>query len=123
MTTAEALARGRVSFGRRAWADAFAGLSAADPEPPLEPEDLERLATAAHLVGREADSTDLWERAHHELLSRGDAERAARCTSWLAVGLLDRGEFARGGGWLAQASRLLDDGQHDCAEQGICSCR
>jgi DNA-binding CsgD family transcriptional regulator len=114
----EALARGRESFGRRAWADAFAELSAADRESPLEPADLERLATAAYLLGRDDDSTGLWERAHNELLSRGDAERAARCAFWLAVGLLDRGEVARGGGWIARASRLLGDGERDCAEQG-----
>ena len=40
MTAAEALARGRECFGRRAWADAFAELSAADREAPLEPDDL-----------------------------------------------------------------------------------
>jgi DNA-binding CsgD family transcriptional regulator len=118
MTAAEALARGRESFGQRAWADAFAGLSAADAEIPLEPGDLERLATAAYLLGRDDDSTDLWERAHHELLSGGDAERAARCAFWLAVGLLDRGEIAPGSGWIARASRLLDEGEHDCVEQG-----
>lgn len=84
----------------------------------MSPEDLERLAMAAYLLGRDDDSTDLCERAHHELLSRGDAERAARCAFWLAVGLLDRGEIAPGGGWIARASRLLDDGQHNCAEQG-----
>ena len=51
MTTAQALARGRECFARRAWADAFAELSAADREARLEPEDLERLATAAYLIG------------------------------------------------------------------------
>ena len=118
MTTAEARARGRVSYARRAWADAFAELSAADREAPLEPEDLERLATAAYLVGRDEDSIEVWERAHHELLSRGGVERAARCAGWLVFVLLNGGEFARGGGWLARARRLLDDGQHDCAERG-----
>ncbi len=51
MTTADTLDLGRESFGRRAWADAYARLSAADREAPLAPEDLERLATAAYLVG------------------------------------------------------------------------
>jgi hypothetical protein len=37
--------RGRESFGGQAWGDAYAQLSAADQEPPLEPEDLELLAT------------------------------------------------------------------------------
>jgi len=115
---AEARARGRESFGRREWADAFAALSAADRETPLEPEDLERLATAAYLAGRDDDSAEAWERAHHELVRRGDAVRAARCAGWLVFVLLNGGEFARAGGWLARARRLLDDGRRDCAEQG-----
>lgn len=52
MTTAGELDRGRQSFGRHAWADGYAQLSAADRETALLPEDLERLATAAHLVGQ-----------------------------------------------------------------------
>jgi ATP/maltotriose-dependent transcriptional regulator MalT len=118
VTAAEARTRGRESFGRRAWADAFAELSAADRESALEPEDLERLATAAYLVGRDEDSVEVWERAHHELLGRGEVLRAARCAGWLVFVLLNGGEFARAGGWLARARRLLDDGQRDCAEQG-----
>ena len=118
MTGTDTLARGRESFGRRAWAAAYAQLSAADEESPLEPEDLERLAMAAYLAGRDADSADLWERAHHELLRRGEVERAVRCGFWLAYALLNKGELARGGGWLARARRLLEDGQHDCVEQG-----
>jgi hypothetical protein len=31
---------------------------------------------------------------------------------------MDRGETARGGGWLARARRLLDDAQQECVEQG-----
>ena len=118
MTRAEARARGRECFDRRAWADAFAELSAADAEAPLEPEDLERLATAAYLLGRDEDSVQVWERAHHELLRRADEERAARCAGWMVFVLMNGGEFARAGGWLARARRLLDDGQRDCAERG-----
>jgi hypothetical protein len=118
VTSAEARAHGRECFDRRAWADAFAELSAADREAPLEPEDLERLAMAAYLLGRDDDSVEVWERAHHELLRRGDEERAARCAGWMVFVLMNGGEFARGGGWLARARRLLDDGQRDCAERG-----
>jgi DNA-binding CsgD family transcriptional regulator len=118
LTTADALDRGLASFARQAWADAYAQLSAADHESPLAPEDVERLAMAAHLVGRDSDSADLWERGHQQCLRLGDAARAARCAFWLAFHFLNRGDFARGGGWLARARRLLDDGQHDCAEQG-----
>ncbi len=118
MTSAGARARGRDRFDGRAWADAFAELSAADREAPLDPEDLERLAMAAYLLGRDDDSVEVWERAHHELLRRGEEERAARCAGWMVFVLMNGGEFARGGGWLARARRLLDDGQRDCAERG-----
>jgi len=118
MTTTGALDRGRESFGRRAWADAFAQLSAADRESPLEAEDLERLATAAYLIGRDADGADAGVRAHHAFLRRGSVERAVRSAFWLAFSFLNRGEVARGGGWVARARRLLDDLQQDCVEQG-----
>jgi tetratricopeptide (TPR) repeat protein len=93
-------------------------LSAADRESPLEAEDLERLATAAYLVGRDADGADAGARAHDAFLRRGGVKRAVRCAFWLAVGLLQRGELARAGGWVARARRLLDDDQLDCVEQG-----
>jgi DNA-binding CsgD family transcriptional regulator/tetratricopeptide (TPR) repeat protein len=118
MTTTSALDRGRGAFARRAWADAYSELSAADHEAPLSPEDLERLAVAAYLAGRDDDGAGISARAYHELLHLGDAPRAARCAFWLGFTLLHRGEFARGGGWLARARRLLDDGHLDCVEQG-----
>lgn len=118
MTRVDALDRGRESFRRQAWGDAYAQLSAADRDAPLEPDDLERLAMAAHLVGRDADSVEIWARAHHEFQQRGDAPRAARCAFWLAFDLLIQGEPARSGGWAARGQRLLDDGGHDCVERG-----
>ena len=44
--------------------------------------------------------------------------RAARCAFWLAFGLLNRGEAARGAGWLARAQKLVDEAGPDCAERG-----
>ena len=49
----------------------------------------------------------------------GDAERAARCAFWLGFGLLLEGERRAGGGWLARAQRLLDEGRLDCVGAGI----
>jgi tetratricopeptide (TPR) repeat protein len=118
MSTADTLHRGRESFERQAWADAYAALAAADLEAPVEPEDLERLATAAYLTGRDADSADIWARAHQGFLTRGNVECAARCAFWLAFGLMHRGERARGGGWIARAQRLLEEGRRDCVERG-----
>ena len=73
---------------------------------------------AAYLAGRDDDGAGISARAYHELLRLGDAPRAARCAFWLGFTLLHRGELARGGGWLARARRLLDDGDLDCVEQG-----
>ena len=118
MIASDALTRGRESFGRRAWGEAYARLSEADRDASIGIEDLERLATAAHLVGRDDDCADVWARAHHACLRQGDVPRAVRCAFWLSFGLLNRGEVARGGGWLARARRLLEESQRDCVEQG-----
>jgi DNA-binding CsgD family transcriptional regulator len=112
------LDRARECFERRAWEDAFAELSSAELESPLRAEDLERLATAAFLTGRDAEGDAAWTRAHHEWLRLNDPGRAARCAFQLAMGLIDRREFAQGGGWLARARRQIDDAQLDCVEQG-----
>jgi DNA-binding NarL/FixJ family response regulator len=118
MTTKDALSVGRDSFGKQVWAAAYARLSAADRQSPLDAEDLERLATAAYLVGRDEESAELWARAHRLRLEHGDVPEAVRCAFWLAFGLLDRGEHARAGGWLARARRLLEGGPQECVEHG-----
>jgi hypothetical protein len=52
---ADALDLGRSAVAGQAWAEAHQRLSAADQAAPLAPGDLERLATAAFLVGREEE--------------------------------------------------------------------
>jgi len=118
MTAADALDRGRESFGRRAWADAFTRLSTADRASRLDAEDLERMSTAAYLIGRDDDGADAGARAHHEFLRRGEVDRAVRCAFWLAFSFLNQGEIARGGGWIARAHRLLDEYGQECVEHG-----
>jgi DNA-binding NarL/FixJ family response regulator len=118
MTTDDAVHRGRESFARQAWGDAFAQLSAADTELALEPADLELLAMAAALMGADEAAVDIGARAHQEYLRLSNPARAARAAFWVGMLLLDKGETARGGGWLARARRLLDDAQEDCVEQG-----
>ena len=118
MTSAGVLERGRESFGRHAWADAYAALSAANDEVQLEPDDLTRLAFAAYLLGKDDVSVRLLEHAHRECLDRGKVAAAVRCAFWIALPSLLSGEAARAGGWLARARRLLDDHRLDCVEQG-----
>ena len=117
MSETDALARGRESYARRGWTDAYMQLVDADRAAPLEPEDLERLATAAYLIGKDADSTRLWARAHHDFLGRGESARAARCAFWLAFGLFNHGERVRGSAWIERGRQILD-GVPECAEHG-----
>ena len=105
MTGAGALALGHEFFERQAWADAYAQLAAADREEPLALEDLERLATAAYLAGRDSACVSAWARAHRESVRIGDVPRAARCAFWLGLPLLLKGDVAPASGWLARARR------------------
>jgi DNA-binding CsgD family transcriptional regulator len=118
VAVADVLTSGREAFKRRAWAEAFAQLSAADQTSPLAPDDLDRFAVAAYLLGRDEDSSSIWARAHRALAGMGDYAAAARCAFWIAFGFLDRGEHARSAGWLAKARRLLDQTKGECAEHG-----
>ncbi|MFF8377573.1 LuxR C-terminal-related transcriptional regulator [Streptomyces sp. NPDC015661] len=118
MDVAAELERARDAFARQEWWDAYTGFSGADGGQPLGPDDLVRWATAAYLVGCDAECVAATERAHHAYLSLGDTARAVRCAFWMALPLLLQGERARGGGWLARAQRLLDDTRLDCVEQG-----
>jgi len=118
MTHAQALERGRELFTQNAWAESYRLLRAADRDAPLSPENLERLATAACLLGRDADSETFWARAHQTFLDRGDREGAARAAAWLAFGLLHQGAVAPASGWLARAERVLDDAQIDSVVRG-----
>jgi DNA-binding CsgD family transcriptional regulator len=123
MTVTGMLARGRDAFEREAWSDAYGLLSQADRDVPLEPEDLDRLATAAHLVGEVAASIDALTRAHHRFLEQGDTIRAARCAVWLAFTMFERPALqAQATGWVARARRLFDESAIDCAEHGFLLC-
>jgi DNA-binding CsgD family transcriptional regulator len=113
----DALSRGRQAFAQRAWREAYASLSAADSNTLLEGHDLEMLACSAYLIGEDEASEAAWTRAYDWLRGR-DKRRAARCAFWLVLQLLAVGDWARGGGWLAAAERLLDD-QPDCPERGL----
>jgi ATP/maltotriose-dependent transcriptional regulator MalT len=107
---------GREAFARRAWGDAHALLGRSAT---LEVDDLERLAVAAHLVGRDDESAQAWRRAHLGWLRLGDPDRAVRCAFWLSLALLLRGEIAQAGGWLARAERLVEQAGRDCAGRGF----
>lgn len=118
MDRSDLLDQGRRRFEERAWTEAWDLLAASDRSTPLGSDDLERLAMAAYLTGRDAESTEAWSRAHQAWLQRGDPGRAVRCAFWLGFSLIQRGEVARGGGWLARAGHLVDEYRLDSVEQG-----
>ena len=102
------------AYARRAWGEAYARLTAADADQPLNPQHLEQLAVAAHCIGKTDESTEAWGRTHDAYLEVGDVENAALAAAWCAFGLLTRGEFALGSGWLGRAQALCDEHNLDC---------
>lgn len=108
MQTSDALARGRSSYAVRAWGDTYASLTRADRESPLEATDLELLATAAYMLGRDDEWMSGLERAHQRYLAAADADGAVRCALWVGINHLLRGDIGPASGWLARAQRLLE---------------
>ncbi|WP_159795246.1 LuxR family transcriptional regulator [Puerhibacterium puerhi] len=121
--TVDLVGEARTSFARQRWAEAYARLAALDggrddDAGGVGPDDLVRLATAAVLLGRDVEGSDLFGRAHHAYLAGGDVEAAARCAFWAGMVLVGRGSPAQGGGWLARAARAAADLPADAVVRG-----
>ena len=112
------LEQARQLFRARAWPRAFEALRAADRAHALEADDLERLATAAYLLGRDEDYLEALGRAHHAHLLAGRRLRGVRCAFWLGLQLSLTGESGRASGWLARAERLAEAEAGECVERG-----
>jgi len=108
--------RGRESYRRQAWAEAFRCFSAADGQAPLPAPDLELYALAAALTGRDDDYFALLDRLYQMYLDGGEPIRAAHWAFWMGFRLAAQREMGRAGGWLARAQRLVE--KTDCVEQG-----
>ena len=117
-TRDEALAEGRAAHAGKAWSLAVDRLAAADGEGPLAPADLELLAEAAYLAGRDEQAIATWVRAHQAWLAGGQAQRAARPTFWLCLMLVLAGDETQAGGWLARGQRLVEEAGGGCVEEG-----
>jgi DNA-binding CsgD family transcriptional regulator len=112
------LERGRERYQARAWSDAYRALSCAEQAAPLAAPDLELLATAAYLIGNDAEYLRALERAHRSYLDSGDAMRASRCAFWLGFRLWFRGEAGQASGWFGFAQRLLERAPGPSIEEG-----
>lgn len=117
------LERGRAAYDRQAWSEAYTALAEADHAGPLAAADLDRLATAAHLIGLDEASGAFRTRAFQLYLDSGDTRRAAASALWRVISLAEQtNRQAELGGWLARAERLLVDAVHDCLERGLLLC-
>src|SRR5437868_5153074 len=115
-TVSSDLERGRAQFRDRAWDDAYETLAHADAAASLGVDDLERLAWAAALTGRDPEFLRLLERVYQTHLGCGRETAAARAAFWICFRLFAMGETGRAGGWLARSQRLAEG--RDCVERG-----
>ena len=115
----EARERGRAAYARRAWIEAHDALALADAAARSRADDLERLATAAYMLGRDDAHAQAMERAHQRRLDEDDALRAARCAFWIGIHLLLRGEGGPAAGWFGRAGRLVERAGRDCVERRL----
>jgi DNA-binding CsgD family transcriptional regulator len=114
----DVLERGRTAYAAWAWTETYELLSEADRATPLRAEDLELLATAAYMLGREEEWLRALERAHHLYADAGNIRRAVRCAFWVGTGLALRGEVGAATGWAGRALRLFEQEEDDCVERG-----
>jgi hypothetical protein len=63
-------------------------------------------------------SDEVGARAHLEAVREGDVALAIRGAIALGMSLLQRGEMAQSGGWLARAGRLIEESGYDGVERG-----
>jgi DNA-binding CsgD family transcriptional regulator len=117
MKEVSTLGRGREAYAERAWLEAYESLTAAHEVARLAPHDLELLATATFMLGRDDDSIAWLERAHPLYLESGETLRGVRCAVWIGLNLASRGQIGPATGWLGRAQRLLENAG-DCAERG-----
>ena len=118
MTVPNAIEQGREAVARRAWARAFRAFARADRARPLGPQDLEHLAVAAYMLGRNDDHLECMQRAHRAHQHARNLPRAARCAFWAGINLAVRGRASHAAGWFGRAQRLAESGPHDSVEHG-----
>lgn len=106
----------RASYERREWQAAHAAFVRADQACPLGVDDLERLAFAAYLTGRNPEYQRSFDRIHRAHVEAGNRLGAARAAFWLALDLQLGGEHAQSNAWVVRGEQLIEG--HDCVERG-----
>lgn len=119
MANADNLKKGREAFREQSWKKAFSRLSSADEVNSLAPADLELLARAAYLCGKDSECIEIWMRVYQEFQSQGQTREAAGSAFWTGMILSNLGEFTQSSGWFARARRLVGEIREECLEQGL----
>lgn len=112
------LERGRDAYANRAWLVTYDALSRADAVSPLEPADVELLATSAALIGERDAHLSLLERLHKLRLDAGETEPAAKAAVMLGMNLAIAGEVGPAMGWFGRAERLVEQADQDSVVPG-----
>jgi tetratricopeptide (TPR) repeat protein len=97
----------RAAFGRGAWREAYAGLTAANAAGGLEAEDLERLGEAAWWLADGRTCVRAWEQAYRRYMQRVEPRAAAMVALALAEHHFHRLARSVAYGWLRRAERAL----------------
>ena len=105
MSAAAELQRGRDAHAAGEWSTAAQALSAADAHVPLDAPDLDLLAEALFMIGREDAHIATLERSHQQYVEAGALLQGASCAFWIGMRLFMGGEVGRGGGWHARCKR------------------
>ena len=116
---------GRVTDSRVAAADAFEAHAWAEVHRLLSEvshdecsaAELERLAVASYLIGRDRDAVAAWEAAHKRYLATGDRAESARCGFWVAFCSMMQGQMAHASGWLSLSKGVIGN-DLDCPAAG-----
>jgi DNA-binding NarL/FixJ family response regulator len=114
----DALDRGRVAYAEQRWGEAYDQLVSAERSGALGIEDLERLAVAAYVTGKDEARAEAFARAYHECLKANDTARAMRYAFWSGFGFVQTGERSRADGWFMRALELLHKVDVECVERG-----
>jgi DNA-binding NarL/FixJ family response regulator len=107
MADRDVLDRARQHFQEHSWREAHSCFEEADRRERLDAADLELYARAAYLAGRDDDCVRGLERAFHLRSDHDEVLSAAEDAFWLAYNLMNRGETAAAGGWLARSQELV----------------
>ena len=100
--------RGRAAFDGRLWSEAHACLAQADRAGRLDAADLDRLAVAAQLVGRDNEADEYAAHSFRAWIDCGELRRGARRAAWLGLQLFLRGEDVRSRAWFARVREVVD---------------